>query len=319
MRPALILAVIAVAALRSYAANDGRVVLSREIVPFEADELEAPVWDTDRRFHAPMLLMSSVDPLAGGTSHLSPYVFCAANPIQYIDLTGCVFTKPAERLIKPFEEEIERRINDANTSIIKALKNISSASISDRERNKAIATIEKAKDTIKEMSEIKAEIAELRNSSQYYHIIVDTSNKVNLQNPYQLYDRDLISVGPSGEVSMVIHKKGKRGFGSLAHELKHAYQFENGLLSLNGERDGTPLYDLHDEIEAFDRGMMFGQRRDTNIRKVYKGLQEGPIDVTNSSLLQNLDEEGLQNYAIKHGVMFRYSGVTYVGLKSLQK
>lgn len=58
MRPALILAVIAVAALRSYAANDGRVVLSREIVPFEADELEAPVWDTDRRSalddHAPV-------------------------------------------------------------------------------------------------------------------------------------------------------------------------------------------------------------------------------------------------------------------------
>ncbi|MDE6269302.1 MAG: hypothetical protein K2M12_00410 [Muribaculaceae bacterium] len=57
MRSILVSVVLAVVALQLTAATGARVALKRELVPFEVDELEAPVWDTDRRStlddHAP--------------------------------------------------------------------------------------------------------------------------------------------------------------------------------------------------------------------------------------------------------------------------
>lgn len=45
----------------------------------------------------------------------------------------------------------------------------------------------------------------------------------------------------------------------LAHELKHAYQFETGKLSFNTSgKYGGALYDITDEVEAYKRSQLFG-------------------------------------------------------------
>lgn len=49
-----------------------------------------------------------------------------------------------------------------------------------------------------------------------------------------------------------------QGLGTVAHELKHAYQFETSELALTIGRVFHPSYDKIDELEAISRGKLFG-------------------------------------------------------------
>lgn len=69
--------------------------------------------------------------------------------------------------------------------------------------------------------------------------------------------------------------------------MKHAYQFEVGALSIgprwSNASDGYTnfLYDKQDEVEAYRRGAIFGQRAYgiNNLPSLYQGLPSGPVDV----------------------------------------
>jgi|GEM_PF-6228756 len=75
-----------------------------------------------------------------------------------------------------------------------------------------------------------------------------------------------VSSGAGGNVrynigtdAVNINIKDSYNAGALAHELKHAYQFETGALSFGPTgKTGGNLYDLQDEVEAYARGSMFG-------------------------------------------------------------
>ena len=264
-----------------------------------------------RRLFAPMLLMTTVDPLAGGTPQFSPYVFCAANPVRYIDMTGCKFTASSMYYVNMYLQEIQRREDEANAIIEMQNNLISSGTLSEKQIKKANKQIDKANQTLAEMKEVRLEIDKLKVSNQMYEIGIDASR--NNSN----YFCDYTTLGTNGNVVCMINKfvlgKNKYNIGSLAHELKHAYQFEIGELSFSANQNGTPLYDLNDEYVAYERGMKFGQRKDIIINQVYQHLQKGPYDVTNTAPINHLDEEGLQKYAEKNEVTFRVGGRTYNG------
>jgi hypothetical protein len=62
--------------------------------------------------------------------------------------------------------------------------------------------------------------------------------------------------------SVTVNINGDYNKGGFAHKLKHAFQFEEGKLSLytdsSGRSYGDDLYDIQDEVEAYARGSFFG-------------------------------------------------------------
>lgn len=68
-----------------------------------------------------------------------------------------------------------------------------------------------------------------------------------------------------------INKNSSLFLGTLAHELKHAYQFEMGKISFNSKGVAGIAYDYTDEIEAHTRGGLFGAGK-TPDKQYYIGL-----------------------------------------------
>jgi hypothetical protein len=112
--------------------------------------------------------------------------------------------------------------------------------------------------------------------------------------------------------NFVIQMRSRERTYMLAHELKHAYQFEIGEYSVSPPKIG--LYDKYDEVAAYERGTLFGGPRYTikTLPDMYKDIPNGPIDITNHPEL----EKNLNNPAYLLGKSyqigaFRVNGVTY--------
>ena len=101
---------------------------------------------------------------------------------------------------------------------------------------------------------------------------------------------------------------GDHDVGSIAHELKHAYQFETGSVSYGNKGDFETLYDLTDEIEAYHRGGLLGQADESNNKQLYGNLKKSSFSVLN---LTDQSEEGLLYFARLNQCCFRWQGKTY--------
>lgn len=106
----------------------------------------------------------------------------------------------------------------------------------------------------------------------------------------------------------------------IAHELKHAYQFEIGAYSigprLNHSSYPNLLYDLDDEVEAYNRGALFGgeKRSAASLARdpEYQDLKPGPICFRNIPEIYNYrTDSALQGFANRSKHAFRINGVTY--------
>jgi hypothetical protein len=108
----------------------------------------------------------------------------------------------------------------------------------------------------------------------------------------------------------------------LAHELKHAYQFERSGLSIATNRNHHFIYDKYDELEAYKRGAIFGGTSYSTIRQLptrYAPLPETQYNVYNHQWTEtriNIADprriSQLQSVANKWRVIFRINGMTYI-------
>ena len=166
--------------------------------------------------HELMTMWLSVDPMADKYPSISPYAYCAWNPIKLVDPDGREFDPASQEIINVFKKTTEELLKSMD------------------------CTTEKRKELLAALSEI----AELEESKQMYHIR-DIGLSYSRENGGILYN--------AGDNSVEVEYDGM--IGSLAHELKHAYQFQNGELSFskNGDCFGE-LYDITDEQAALRRG-----------------------------------------------------------------
>jgi hypothetical protein len=101
-----------------------------------------------------------------------------------------------------------------------------------------------------EFQEVLNEFTSLENSTQVYNIVTNavlkegTGGKIEFNKETKHVD---VMVGSTLDL-----------LESLPHELKHAYQFEIRKVSLGYYGGGGALYDLQDEVEAYQRSKMFG-------------------------------------------------------------
>ena len=99
-----------------------------------------------------------------------------------------------------------------------------------------------------------------------------------------------------------------KAYGWIAHELKHAYQFETGKLSTGTTEEGAPFYDKDDEREAYARGQLFGENMPTFSENEagYGELQNGPKQVDPKA-----SDAELQKLANDHNAWFKANGKIY--------
>lgn len=111
------------------------------------------------------------------------------------------------------------------------------------------------------------ELSVLEQSNVIYHIKADpTNNSRNIADG--LHDTARGSAEYNDRLGKFLIKLGSNSLGLLAHELKHAYQFETGQISF-GKLDKETFYDLTDEDEAYTRGRLFNDTYPSDLSKQY--------------------------------------------------
>ena len=179
--------------------------------------------------HELMTMWLSVDPMADKYPGISPYAYCAWNPVKLVDPDGreIKFDPESEEIVQKFEERIENKKTETTCT----------------------------PEARAEYDAALAEIKKLRGSDQMYHIEQGSSGNYSYSGGTS-YDlgNNRVSITYNGSDA------------SLAHELKHAYQFETGKLSFltsTGASWDAVLYDVTDEYDAFERARAFGGEKVT--------------------------------------------------------
>ncbi len=164
-----------------------------------------------RYYSSDLSLWLSVDPMSGKYPSLSPYVYCADNPVKLVDPNG---------------EEIWLIGEDG--SRIKYTQGM----IYDGQDKSIIGKV----NTLNQINSTrggKKLLGELTSSDNVYSITDNLDN--NYSTPYFCANDDV-----NGKSGGVIVTQGQNTIGTISHELFHAYQDEKG----QGQRS------IHNEVEA---------------------------------------------------------------------
>jgi|GEM_PF-3251544 len=212
-----------------------------------------------------------IDPLCEKYVDLSLYNYVANNPLSNIDPNGMEivdgrdyynsFYDDTERNIRLYEDMLKREKEDLNKATSKG------------DIRRSTNRIERLNENLNEFRNALIELIQLDKSDQKYNIRMNQSDVPE--------DADGVTRFNISKESIDIHLKGGYDPGNLAHELKHAYQFEILKLSFDDRGIAGMLHDKEDEREAFRRGSAYGDRRsieDALTKDSYKNLPDHQVE-----------------------------------------
>jgi len=265
-----------------------------------------------RRYTALLPGFTTIDPAAESTPWLSPYTYCAGNPISLTDPTGRKFTEDAEKIVGKLEKGLLKVFSDNFDAFIRRLlSDLFHMNIYDEAlHGQNYANFGEA------CTALFTEIPALRCSEMTYHItyvsrprltmLVDVIESEDLGGTqYDLTKDNILITLQNHQLSM------------LAHELKHAYQFETGDLDYKirfykAEKRDVALrgdfYDQVDEIEAYRRGKLFGGDDFNPKSDKYASRPKCKISWSN---MNPSSSESLQKDSDNQRRIFMYKGIIY--------
>ena len=203
------------------------------------------IYDSFARFQNTYGRFMSIDPKAESFYHISPYTYCAGDPVNLVDPDGKEFTEALEAEVSKLEKSIRKKIFKYQQKVEKM-----KADSHKREKyNGYIADLEQALD----------EYQVLRDSEQIYGIVFKSPFKKIIERMYPSRDIYGMTAYELGTNIFNIHILIKGNLQhTLIHELKHAYQFEIGASSFTTDGFYPGDYgDYNDEVEAFNRQASF--------------------------------------------------------------
>ena len=230
--------------------------------------------------HELMTMWLSVDPMADKYPSISPYAYCAWNPVKLVDPDG-----------RDFDPAMEKYASQVELCCDKIIKNLSEQkSLTDEQKGR-----------LNELRSTKDEIKKMREDNSTYYCAQSASfdeKEKNTKGITQYFGvEDITRKGKEQHWIMVslnvdcglFTEEGRlsmKGIQSLAHELKHCYQFYNKESLYIQPADGGDfkVYNTQDlEMAAFKRGAAFGSF-DRFDPALYPDLQTGTmVDFINNN------------------------------------
>ena len=276
-----------------------------------------------RQYSAEFCQWMQVDPLAEKYYSWSPYNFCVGNPLRFVDPDGCEFTENAWEWVNKLIANIDSRQARNNSKIADKQALINNGGLSDRRVAKYQRQIHKLNNANSKLEEVRGEIATLAASDQVYNV-----NQISYSSSTTTDAIGNSTVTASTSFNdktkaVDINISSNAGLGLFAHELKHAYQFETGAFSIGPKVSGIYhnfLYDKYDEVEAHNRGALFGgiSYSINSLPTIYNDITTGPVDATiHPTIIRILNtpidaqKKALQKIANQSGHAFRINGTTY--------
>jgi RHS repeat-associated protein len=193
-----------------------------------------------------------IDPLLENYKDFSPFMYAANNPIRFIDPNGME--------IGDGKDIFENFWNETTSNLTQTLKQI-------EEKESQLGKAKNKRDEKKYKNQIemlKGDATEFRNSLHELKALFKSDQVYNLR----LNRGEDISADAGGSTTFdpitgAVNISLQNGYdaGYLAHEMKHAYQYENRTLSFNEKGVGGLLHDVQDEKEAYARGSAYGDKR----------------------------------------------------------
>ena len=179
------------------------------------------LYDSFARFQNIYGRFMSIDPKAESFYHISPYTYCAGDPVNLVDPDGMTIKDPY-KLVRKYRAYLKAAIYALKYEVDK--------------------NIESYNDVLNEHKNALNELKKLKKSNNVYVVEYDPKLKVPGTN------KDIGETFKEGTI-VYIKVSTRDDLGLLGHELKHAYQYENDPSLL--EYEGS--YGINDEKEAFRR------------------------------------------------------------------
>ena len=178
------------------------------------------LYDSQARFMNTTGRFLSMDPLAEKYYHLSPYAYCAGDPVNLVDPDG---RKIHPKSMKRWEKQLKR--------ITKRRDKLQNELSSD-ETSK---NVEDLQTLLKSLNETLNTMQQIEESSQVYCLKVS-----NVEYGYLKLD-----------VNTKIINIYYTSTDNLVHEITHAGQFESGDLAFSSINGNVYAQDIHDEVAAY--------------------------------------------------------------------
>lgn len=277
-------------------------------------------YDYGFRFYDPALARwHCVDPMGEDYLSLSPYVYCANNPIIFVDPTGMKFSGDTNA-VNQLEAQAQSNVKAEQNTQARIQSRIDRRTAKGRSTTMAERSMARSEFRETNYQATVDEIGELRASDNTYNI--NTSYV-----PPGAGDPDgFIAYGSTdADGNYTINVNISSGYmqeGGLAHELVHGYQFEKGWTDLNANGTRGILHDISDEVVAFTRQLAFTHNSamysvnaayvrglQKNGNSLYRDFPQGPLNINSPAGLIYYQHTGKVNLST---VKYKDAGYSYI-------
>jgi len=259
----------------------------------------------------------------------SPYHYAGNNPVRNYDIDGNEFTEAGKKWAKRLWDNISGQISKNNNKIAKKNDmlatgyNSKGKALSSNKMERLERQVGNLQAKNAELTQVANEVIAMDNSDQLYNVIEADGFKGSGDTPDKAAAMFNLH---TGAVDIILPGSSTSNLNLLAHEFKHAYQFETGTASLTTYPGGnnstyrtiSPLdwlaYDQQDELEGYRRQGLFGSTH-SSLPSGYTNRSVGGVSFPKTQVTMqpysNSSHADLQRIADNARQAFRLNGTTY--------
>ena len=175
-----------------------------------------------------------VDPLFERYPDMSPYVYCAGNPVRYVDPTGMYFDEANEKRAQKIEKSLDKQISKLEKRVAKI--------------ERKGGDVGDLNDRITELRSSKSDISDMRSNESTEFRYAKASNKNNPAGR-GLPVTSATGTNDAGHNVVTMYTGGNMG--NRIHESRHGGQIARGEYSFDQRGNPTAGYGIGSELSAY--------------------------------------------------------------------